>query len=786
MLTSMLQDGGSSSFMPHGMCYLWEPELLILHVAADTLTWLSYWAIPPALIYLAIRARRQAARMGDESGGLPHEWIFWAFGIFIVACGATHLMAVWTVWNPNYWASGGVKVVTALASVTTAVALPPMVPRILHVVREARLSTRRGTLLAERNHELVGLNARLRDAERARTRFFADVSHELRTPLTLVLGPVDELLEDESIAPGHRSLLHSVRRSARGLQDRVNELLELARTEEMGRPVYRGRIDVAELVRSTARTFEGLARSKEIHSEVETPQQLVVDIDRARVERILTNLLSNAYKHVPDMGVVRCTLETVESDARIVVEDSGLGIPAEDRSSIFERYQRGSTAVPHQTGSGLGLSIVEDLVTSLGGTVEVDDSDLGGARFIVRVPLSDAPGLPTPGATVHQETETPVAVGEGMDPEGGGSTSPAISPGNAEGTVLVAEDDPELGNYLVRTLGEHYRVYLARNGVEAIEIALRVGPDLIVTDLMMPRMGGEELLREVTRHDSIADTAVIVLTARTEADLPARLLEAGAVDYLVKPVQAAELRARVRNVLALRRTRSVLASGPEDAAEPLQELAREVVQSHRRLQRTVQEKQVAVRELHHRVKGNLQTISSLLSLQMRTLDDEGGQRALREAQGRVATMALVHERLYAGRDPDHLAIRGYLRSLASMTVHAHVGEDAPILVDVSAPAITLPAERAISLGLLVHELLANALIHGFPDGMAGRIDIELTQHPPDLHLRITDTGVGIPNERRGGLGLDLVSVLTRQLEGRMEIETGEGSSVHIHLPMEDA
>jgi len=255
MFEALQQASGADPFMPHGMCYLWEPELLWMHVAADTLTWLAYWAIPPALIYLAVQARRQT----DEESGLPYEWIFWAFGIFIVACGGTHLMAVWTVWNPDYWFSGGVKVVTALASVTTAVALPPLVPRILDLVREARLSDSRRRRLEGQNRELATLNARLREAEAARSRFFANISHELRTPLTLVLGPVDELLSEENLSGVHRSLLRSVRRNAHGLLQQVDDLLEVAHMEGDGLPVRPAEIELAERVRETAEGFRALA-----------------------------------------------------------------------------------------------------------------------------------------------------------------------------------------------------------------------------------------------------------------------------------------------------------------------------------------------------------------------------------------------------------------------------------------------------------------------------------------------------------------------------------------------
>ena len=131
-----------SSFMPHGICYLWKPELVWLHVVSDVVIALAYYAIPPALVYLVVRARREARALGlpGPARGLPYEWVYLAFGLFIVACGTTHVMSAINVWNPSYWLSGGVKVVTAAASVATAIALPPLLPRAIELFREARIS----------------------------------------------------------------------------------------------------------------------------------------------------------------------------------------------------------------------------------------------------------------------------------------------------------------------------------------------------------------------------------------------------------------------------------------------------------------------------------------------------------------------------------------------------------------------------------------------------------------------------------------------------------------------
>ena len=806
----------SEAFMPHGMCYLWEPELLWTHVLADTFTWLAYWAIPPALIYLVLRARREVPEGADYlERALPYDWVFWAFGAFIVACGGTHLMAVWTVWRPDYWVSGGVKVVTATASVATAVALPPLIPRILKVVHDARASDFRRMRLEEANEQLTELNRRLEEAETARARFFANVSHDLRTPLTLILGPTRELMESDAIGAEERDVLGSVEANARVLLGQVDELLDVARMEEGTRPVRISEADLAAVVQNVASNFRAVARSKDVDFKVWTPERLPALTDRRKVERIVLNLVANAFKHAPEGGTVRVHLgassgpEDEGGSVSLVVEDSGPGIPVEERQRVFGRFERsdGATEDAGTGGWGLGLAIVRELATTLGGSVAVSDSQEGGARFEVRLPLRavTAPDVqpaasgarhgdvrdPTEGAVDEVPAEEPEAVQDRaaapeskVAPERGGRAH--LGPEEPAGTVLVVEDNRDLAAYLARILAAEYRVHLSHDGAEGLELARTIGPDLILSDLMMPELDGEQLLARLREEPSLSAVPVIFLSARADRSLPARLLEAGAADYMVKPMEPAELRARVRNTLEMTRTRNILEEETGTRDGRLQEMAREVALQRRRLQRTVQEKQLVLQELHHRVKGNLQTVSSLLSLQARSVKDAEAGAALREAQGRLSAIALVHEKLYGGEQPTTLAMAEYLRGLADITLRSHVEADGRVIMEVRSDPVRLPVDRALPCALIAHELITNALTHAFPAGRPGRLTIELTRDPEDpdlLRLRIQDDGVGVPEgEARRGTGLELVQALAVQLGGTMEISKGEGTVAEVRFP----
>ncbi|OYW27303.1 MAG: histidine kinase, partial [Chthoniobacter sp. 12-60-6] len=216
---SLGKDGGDF-FMPHAHCYLFNRELMMLHGGSDFLIGLAYVAISATLVWLVYRARRE----------LPFHWMMLAFATFIVACGATHFMEVWTLnaLDPRYWLSGWVKLITAIASVTTALVLPPLVPRILSLMESARLSAEHREKLERAYVELNELYSKVKQMDQMKTSFFANVSHELRTPLALIFSPVDRMLQSKP-DPATRRELIVVRRNALLLYKHVNDLLDVSK-----------------------------------------------------------------------------------------------------------------------------------------------------------------------------------------------------------------------------------------------------------------------------------------------------------------------------------------------------------------------------------------------------------------------------------------------------------------------------------------------------------------------------------------------------------------------------
>ncbi|HUG40365.1 MAG TPA: HAMP domain-containing sensor histidine kinase [Longimicrobiales bacterium] len=414
--------------MPHGMCYLWEPDLLWLHVVSDALIGGAYLAIPPALVVLVTRARKEVPRGAAYAvRGLPHEWMFLAFSLFIVACGTTHLLAVWNVWNADYWLSGGVKVVTALASIGTAVALPPLIPRALRLVRDARAAEVRRTELEAANEELSlirdslqrelesatddmqqlasevtarrrAMQRALEDAQEARdqaraasqakTDFMAVISHELRTPLNGIMGYSDLLTVGVAGPLNEKQLEHvgRIRLGADHLLNIIDDILTFVRSDTAPTDVHADRVRLPNLLEEVAVMLRPEADRKGIALETDADDATVIS-DRERLLRILGNLVTNAVKFT-DHGHVRVRARTQDGRLRVLVEDSGPGIAEQDHARVFDVFwQVDQSATRRVGGTGLGLSIARRLARQLGGDVTLESEIGQGSSFILDVPV---------------------------------------------------------------------------------------------------------------------------------------------------------------------------------------------------------------------------------------------------------------------------------------------------------------------------------------------------------------------------------------------------------------
>jgi PAS domain S-box-containing protein len=419
--------------------------------------------------------------------------------------------------------------------------------------------------------------------DRAKTAFFSNVSHELRTPLTLILSPLDDALGGRhgDLPAAAADELAMARRSAHRLLKLVNTLLDFSRIEAGRVRASFAPTDLARATADLASSFRAAFERAGLRLDVDCPPtSQPVHVDRDMWEKVVLNLLSNAFKHTFDGGV-RVALREHRGAAagsdhvELTVADTGTGIPPDAMPRVFERFFRvdGARGRTHE-GTGIGLALVRDLVELHGGAVSAD-SELGrGSTFTVTIPLGTAhlppehvvrDGAASPRAVriesyleelASWQGDAGAAAAAGADADAGSVAGRASRSELAGARVLVADDNADLRGYLARVLtAAGYGVQTAGDGEAALAAIERQPPELLVTDVMMPRLDGLQLLRALRQRPDTAALPVIVLSARAGEEAMVAGLEVGADDYLFKPFSARELLARVESQIRLARTR---------------------------------------------------------------------------------------------------------------------------------------------------------------------------------------------------------------------------------------
>ena len=417
--------------------------------------------------------------------------------------------------------------------------------------------------------------------DQAKTRFFENISHEFRTPLTLMVGPINALLDDSrlDLPPDHRADVEATRRAVLRLSRLVDTLLEFTRAEADELHARLEPTDLALLTTDLASMFRSVVEEAGLALAVDTSAVTEpIAVDPEMISKILLNLLSNAVKFTRQ-GSISVRLEEAEEGVRLIVADTGLGIPDEELPRIFERFHQVSvTGARSREGAGIGLSLVSDLAVAHGGAVTVR-SDLGkGSEFTVRLPrarlgdqldrtahhpdvarafIAEARGWPaTPTAGLARtEPAEPVA-----------DADPAVLPA---GRILLVEDNVDMRDYLTRLLeADGWQV----EPVGTVDQALAASavPDLVLSDVMLPDRSGIELVKLMRANPALARIPAILLTARAGATSASDGLRAGADDYIVKPFAATELLARVRTHYELAKLREYALNRAEDKAANLE------------------------------------------------------------------------------------------------------------------------------------------------------------------------------------------------------------------------
>lgn len=517
--------------------------------------------------------------------------------------------------------------------------------------------------------ELSNTISLLRAAREAQNHFFTNISHEFRTPLTLIEGPV-QLLRSGSYKGDPEEQYGVILRNSQHMLHLVNQLLDLGKIESGETKRHIKEQDLVEVVKWIAAAFESTAKQKGVTFALRGVDERIVGwFDRDAVEKILSNLLSNAFKFTAKGGKVSIDLRhyvsELQHDAGICVTDTGVGIPPEDIDRVFDRFYQVESAHNHEyNGTGIGLALTKELAELNHGGIHVTSKLGEGSIFSVWFPIGKDHFRPDEIAADTVETATTSRPNRSIVPEVITTAEPtACSCDMSLPLLLIVEDNRDMRKYMRTTVDSSFRVFESANGEEGLQRAVEIIPDIIVSDVMMPKMDGLNLCARLKADERTSHIPVILLTAKAEQDQKIEGLETGADDYMIKPFDPKELLARVRNLIDQRRrlrerfTREIKLKPADIAITSVDERflnkGLHVVESHISdctftAERFAEEMYLSQMQLHRKIKA-LTNCSPWEFV--RTIRLERASQLLQKKAGTVAEIA--YEVGYS--DPSHFA-----------------------------------------------------------------------------------------------------------------------------------
>jgi len=665
--------------------------------------------------------------------------------------------------------------------------------------------------------ELEASNLKLIEMDRAKSEFFANISHELRTPLTLLIGPLEKL-RTAPVPPSseqQHELLDIMYGNSMRLLRLINDLLSLVRMDSGALVLRKSKIALKPFIEGIASSVTPMAQQS--HLKFETNIAIESDrsgyIDRDKFEKIIFNLLFNAFKFTRRGGEVLLSVTMVDNELKLAVRDTGVGISPTDLERVFDRFWQaeGSTTRRYQ-GVGIGLALVKELARIHGGDVSAE-SELGrGTTMKVHLDVSapseaesDIPTMPAP------VTDAPPAAEEDdwvsrlyrraeLFPAhvlgGAENASSEAKDHSGRPNVLVVDDEPDMRRFLCSQLQEQYQVYEARSGSQALELAQDKDFSLVLLDFMMPEMDGIEVMQRLKQCSGTRNTPVIILTARADEEFKIKTLKAGATDFLTKPFSSTELMIRAHNMIAARQLQQQVEAKTrqlEEALEQIKETEAQLVH---------QAKMASLGQLSaglmHEINNPLNfanTAFHILKKRIASIDHNGNEalsKPLTDIQEGIQRVVAITSSLRSFTHPDD--------STFSRVDLLEIVTTALRFVQVSAQEMSIE----INIGPAVHFLgNSNQLVHLFinllqnsidsvrqKNGALKQIRVDASIEGDEIRVICYDNGEGISAEHLDrifdaffttkkvgegvGLGLNICHRIVEQHHGKIKVESQKG------------
>ncbi|MBQ9356902.1 MAG: response regulator [Prevotella sp.] len=407
-----------------------------------------------------------------------------------------------------------------------------------------------------------------------RLRFFTNITHELRTPLTLIIGPLQDLADDAQMPPQARRRVNMIQKSAERLRNLITDILEFRKTETQNRRLSVAKGDIGLFVREICLNYKELYNNPKVQFSYNIAEGLPqVFFDSEVITTIMNNLLSNAIKYT-EQGSISTTVKAEGNTLSIAVADTGYGIAPEALSNIFDRYYQAKGS--HQAaGTGIGLALVKSLTELHEGTISVESQEGKGSCFTLQLNTDNTYPSALHKEDTQEEGKKPAATQPEQENENAGEQTEAEMP-----ALLIVEDNADIRQYIADSFGEDFQILQAENGEEGVRMALKHTPDIIVSDIMMPRLNGIQLTRQLKGDLRTSHIPIILLTAKVTDSDKEEGYDSGADSYLTKPFTAKLLGSRIQNLLTARRrlaehlTTHPVATGQKDAEDSVPQLSR--------------------------------------------------------------------------------------------------------------------------------------------------------------------------------------------------------------------
>jgi signal transduction histidine kinase len=627
--------------------------------------------------------------------------------------------------------------------------------------------------LRKAHDDLAASVHQLRDAQQAREKFFGNISHEIRTPLSLILLAASDIerrsghvLDDRS-----KGSIGAVNEAARKLVRLVDELLLLAAGQEDKLVLAREATDLPRLLQQIHAAWLPAAEAAGLQLELRAPQRLVTHLDPTALERVVSNLVSNGVKYTPRGGSLEIELVETKDNLRLSVLDSGPGIDSDLAGRLFGRFERASGDDRQKVGTGIGLALVKQLVEAHEGTIGYHARPTGGSEFRVTLPHSVVvDNVVEIGSSALHTSHAPstlskISSGDVFTP-----------PGVSAGKILIAEDQPHLAESIATLLSEQYTVVVALDGLRALEMVKQHQPQLLITDVEMPGMNGIELARKFreTTGDKLAP--VIILSAVMDLRTRVAGLEAGAVDYVTKPFDPGELRARVQAQLRMRDLAMRLHRAEQLSAMGIMTsgLAHEL------------------RNPANGIVNAITPLSEMLPPELIGPDTDAGQ-LLDAMKSSADQIAFLVRQLLGFRHTSSLELSG---ADVLGLVQRSVALAKTALTDIDVRIAIAPTHRVMCAAPLFVQVLGNLIENaGHAAGRGGWVEVRSVSESGRMRLEVRDSGPGVPSELRErvfepffttkapgkgtGLGLSVARAIIHRHNGTLELAEDHGKTLFV-------